>query len=77
MVTSRDKNDDVIIIVTSQKRYPYIRSCLTQENMSAKFLGRVINFSRGGHQSPPAPRIIFDTPQQVGLSSVTPYVYGT
>ena len=46
MVTSRDKNDDVIIIVTSQKRYSYIRSYLTQENMSTKFQGRIINFSR-------------------------------
>ncbi len=72
MVTSRDKNDDVIIIVTSQKLYPYIRSCLTQENMSAKFQGRIINFSKvlvGGFKAPPpAPRIIFDTPHQVGLS---------
>ena len=55
MVTSRDKNDDVIIIVTSQKK-SYIRSYLTQENMSTKFQGRIINFSRvlvGGFKAPP------------------------
>ena len=72
MVTSRDKNDDVIIIVTSQKRYSYIRSYLTQENTSTKFQGSIINFSRvlvgGASKPPPAPRNIFDTPHQVGLT---------
>ena len=72
MVTSRDKNDDVIIIVTSQKIYSHIRSYLTQENMSTKFQGRIINFSRvlvGGLQSPLRTTYSnFDTPHQVGLS---------
>ena len=55
MVTSRDKNDDVIIIMTSQKIFSHIRSYLSQYNMSAKLQGHIINFSMvlvGGSKAP-------------------------
>ena len=53
MATSRDKNDDVIIIMTSQKKISTYSKL--KDNMSAKFQSRIISFSRilvGGSKAP-------------------------